>query len=140
MTLTKLILLKKAASNITRDVCFRNRWIPLTTIEKAMKIRYDFNESCPLWRVTLSKALGSIDTAIDDLSHKNPSVFYRAKMSNQMVFYIQDANTPPPSFINPKKDQSMWDVIIRDDTHMFENYKRRILRKNEHSRTKKKKP
>jgi len=50
-----------------------------------------------------------------------------------MIFYIQYAETPPPSFMNPKKDKSMWDIIIRDDTDMFENYKRRILRIKEHT-------
>ena len=81
MSLTKLIVLQKAARNVCADSCFRNRWVPIKSIERGIKLRYPY-ESLHISKATLSKSLGKIEPTIDSLDSKHPSGLAHAARSN----------------------------------------------------------
>ena len=95
-------------------------------------------------KATLSKSLGKIEPMIDSLDSKHPSGFYRAKMGNEFLFYIQDPKSDPPEFMKTatgvKADSAKrWQDVLREDNINLTGYKYRMLRKIERNRNKKRK-
>ena len=143
MSISKIILLQKAARNVCADSCFCNRWVPLKSIERGIKLRYPY-ESLHISKATLSKSLGKIEPMIGSLDSKHPSGFYQAKMGNEFLFYIQDPKSDPPEFMKTatgvKADLvKRWQDILREDNLNLINYNNRMLRKIERNRNKKRK-
>ena len=79
MTVSRMILLQKATRNILKDPSFVNRWVPLISIKKGLELRYKFNTTYPITKLTLSRAIGKIEPMIENLVHSHPSGLYRAK-------------------------------------------------------------
>ena len=98
MTVSRMLLLQKASRNLLKDLSFTNRWVPLNSIKKGLDLRYKFNTTYPITKLTLSRAIGKIEPMIENLEYKHPSGLYRAKFNNEALFYQQNCDLDPPSF------------------------------------------
>ena len=99
MTVSRMILLQKATRNLLKDTSFINRWVPVTTLKKGLEVRYKFNKTYPLTKLTLSRSINQIEPMIENLEYKHPSGLYRAKINNEALFYQQNCDLDPPSFL-----------------------------------------
>ena len=134
MPISKLILLQKAATILCQDSVFCNRWMPITSIQKALSTRYAFNNNCRLLKAQLSKAIGKLDPMIDSLIEPHESGFFRQRFGSEMLLFVQDPDNNPPSFFstcigNPDRIKEIKQSILRKDKDMLQNYCNRVLRK-----------
>ena len=63
---------------------------------KRLEIRYQFNTTYPITKLTLSRAIGKIEPMIKNLEHKHPSGLYRSKLNNEFFYYQQNCDLDPP--------------------------------------------
>ena len=115
MTVSNMILLQKATRNILKDSSYNKRWVPVDTIKKGLDIRYKFNKTYPITKLTLSRSINQIEPMIENLEHKHPSGLYRARINNETLFYQQNCDLDPPSFFDnkssTKKEITVWLLI-----------------------------
>ena len=71
MTVSNMILLQKATRNILKDSSYNKRWVPVDTIKKGLDIRYQFNKTYPITKLTLSRAINQIEPMIENLEYKH---------------------------------------------------------------------
>ena len=121
MTVSNMILLQKATRNILKDSSYNKRWVPVDTIKKGLDIRYQFNKTYPITKLTLSRAINQIEPMIENLEYKHPSGLYRARFKNQTFFYQQKCDLDPPSFFikkssSKKESNANLNDILRDDS------------------------
>ena len=69
MTISRMVLLQKATRNLLKDASFINRWVPLNTIKKGLEIRYKFNKTYPITKLTLSRSINQIEQMIENLEY-----------------------------------------------------------------------
>ena len=139
-----MILLQKATRNLLKDTSFINRWVPVTTLKKGLEVRYKFNKTYPLTKLTLSRSINQIEPMIENLEYKHPSGLYRAKFNNESLFFQQNCDLDPPSFFVNKSStkietSSSMNEILREDRIFFDNYYNRIVRERDMGRSKKRK-
>ena len=78
MTVSRMLLLQKASRNLLEDASFTNRWVPLNSIKRGLDLRYKFNTTYPITKITLGRAISKIEPMIENLVHSHPSGLYRA--------------------------------------------------------------
>jgi hypothetical protein len=81
MSTSKTKILQKAFLFLTTERCFQKRWVSLSSIESALRLRYAFGDHYNFDKAMLSKSLGKLDYKIDSLQEPNDHGVYRCKMS-----------------------------------------------------------
>ena len=111
MTIYRMVLLQKATRNLLKDASFINRWVPVNTIKKGLDIRYKFNKTYPITKLTLSRSINQIEPMIENLEYKHPSGLYRARINNSTLFFQQNCDLDPPSFFDNKSSTKKRDFF-----------------------------
>ena len=105
------MLLQKAARNIALDDSFRNRWVSVTSLEKALIVRYQFDSTITISKVTLSHAVGKINPNIDAQNLQHESEIYRGVHGNEKFYFMQEPNLVPPIFPITMHNESVWTKV-----------------------------
>ena len=58
--MSKFLILQKAMRSVTSEHCLHCKWVSTPTLEKAIRLRYNFGDHFDFSRASLSKALGKI--------------------------------------------------------------------------------
>jgi hypothetical protein len=100
--MSKQFMLRKAIMSVTKEKTLNCKWITADTLEKAIRVRYNFGEpfeftSTWLLNITLGQ-LPSIDILT---LLPNDNGIYRGKNHKTYYYYINNPEKAPPLFPNP---------------------------------------
>ena len=138
MNSSKYTLVIGAINTVTSDVAFRDRWFSIHSLEKAIKCRYQFDDSLTITTSILSRSLGKIESEIDMLGFPHESGYYRGKVGHETFMLVQDGDKPPPAFPKIRGDTGVWNKIRRKDSTDTDNYILRVTMVRNRVRAKKK--
>jgi hypothetical protein len=71
MSTSKTVVLQKAFLFLTTERLFQKRWVSLSLIESALRLRYPFSDHYNFNKAMLSKSLGKLHPKIDSLQEPN---------------------------------------------------------------------
>ena len=83
MMLDKTTVLQRAIREVTRDIIFTNRWASVTSIEKGINSRYQFDSTTKFTKISISRSITKIEPCLDTLTIQNSSGIYRGKYKNE---------------------------------------------------------
>ncbi len=124
MSTSKTIVLQKAFLFFTTERSFQKRWVSLTSIESALRLRYPFGDHYNFDKGVLSKSLGKLHPKIDSLQEKNGLGVYRCKMSGGYFFTIQDPMLAPPDMSTTYLNNSEWNKRCKVDEKLLAIYEK----------------
>ena len=143
MSTSKTIVLQKAFLFLTTERSFQKRWVSLSSIESALRLRYPFGDHYNFDKGVLSKSLGKLHPKIDSLQEKNGLGVYRCKMSGGYFFTIQDPMLAPPEMPTTYSNNSEWNKLCEVDEKLLAIYEKKLQstehRENNYDRHAKKK-
>ena len=99
MSSSKYKLVVQAIHTVTTDVSFRDRWVSVNSMVKAIQCRYHFEETLSLTSSMLSRSLQKIDPMIDILGMHHQSGLYMGIIGKERFIYVQDSAKVPPLFL-----------------------------------------
>ncbi len=141
MSTSKTKVLQKAFLFLTTERSFQKRWVSLSSIESALRLRYPFGDHYNFDRAMLSKSLGN--PKIDSLQDPNGLGVYRCKMSQGYFFTIQDPTLAPPEMLTTHANNSEWIRLCKVDQELLSSYGKKVKssehRENNYDRHTKKK-
>jgi hypothetical protein len=126
MSTSKTKLLQKAFMFLTTERCFQKRWVSLSAIESALRLRYTFGDHYNFNKAMLSKSLGQLHYKIDSLQEPDDHGVYRCKMSQGYFLTIQDATLAPPEMPTTYRNDSEWIKLCKVDQELLVSYKIRV--------------
>jgi hypothetical protein len=143
MSTSKTKVLQKAFLFLTTERSFQKRWVSLSSIESALRLRYPFGDHYNFDKAMLSKSLGKLHPEIDSLQDPNGLGVYRCKMSAGYFFTVQDPMLAPPEMLTTRANDSEWIKLCKVDEKLLASYEKRIQssenRENNYDRHAKKK-
>ena len=93
-------MLRKAIMSVTKEKTLRCKWITAGTLEKAIRVRYNFGEHFEFTTRLLNFTLGQLKS-IDILTLPNDNGLYRGKNRDTYYYYITNPKKAPLLFPNP---------------------------------------
>ena len=135
MSTSKTKVLQKAFLFLTMERSFQKRWVSLSSIESALRLRYPFGDHYNFDRAMLSKSLGN--PKIDSLQDPNGLGVYRCKMSQGYFFTIQDPTLAPPEMLTTHANNSEWIRLCKVDQEKLSSHGKKV-KSSEHREKKKK--
>ena len=127
MSQPRLILIQNALGYISADICFRDRWSSVSSIQKAMQTRYTLKQ-CICTKNNISRALSKLEPHIDSMSIKHPSGIYKGQFKKESYYFLQNGKSDPSSFPDTKRtNKEEWDMINLVDQTKLEKYANIIL-------------
>ncbi len=139
MSTSKTKVLQKAFLFLTTERSFQKRWVSLSSIESALRLRYPFGDHYNFEKSTLSKSLGNLHPNIDSLQDPNVLGVYRCKMSRGYFFTIQDPMLAPPEMPTTYGNNSEWIKLCQTDEKLLASYGGKVNREKNYDRHAKKK-
>ena len=122
MLTSKTKVLQKAFLFLTTERSFQKRWVSLSSIESALRLRYPFGDHYNFDKAMLSKSLGKLHPKIDSLQDPNALGVYRCKMSGGYFFTIQDPKLAPPEMPTTYANNSEWIKLCKIDETLLASY------------------
>jgi hypothetical protein len=126
MSTSKTKVLQKAFLFLTSERSFQKRWVSLSSIESALRLRYSFGDHYNFDKAMLSKTLGKIDPKIDSLRDPNGHGVYRCKMSGGYFSTIQDPALAPPKMPTTYANNSEWIKLCKIDEKLLARYETKV--------------
>jgi hypothetical protein len=122
--MSKQFTLRKAITSVAKDRTLHRKWISADTLEKAIRVRYDFGEHFEFTTRTLSLTLGHLPS-VDILTLPNDNGIYRGKNGDTYYYYINNPKKQPPLFPNPRDltRKEIWESIVAMDLKLQESIK-----------------
>jgi hypothetical protein len=111
---------------LTTERSFQKRWVSLSSIESALRLRYPFGDHYNFDKRVLSKSLGKLHPKIDSLQEKNGLGVYRCKMSGGYFFTIQDPMLAPPEMPTTYSNNSKWNKLCKVDEKLLAIYEKNL--------------
>ena len=143
MATSKTAILQRAFIFLTTERSFQKRWVSLSSIESALRLRYPFRDHYNFDRAMLSKSLGKLHPKIDSLQDPNGLGVYQCKMPAGYFFTVQDLMLAPPEMLTTRANDSEWIKLCKVDEKLLASYEKRIQssesRENNYDRHAKKK-
>ena len=130
---SKKSIVSDVVISIISDSRLRGKWVSLSTLEEALKQRYDFGDHLELTSTLLSKVMAGLVPDIDSLKHSRNGM-YRiqhhyavpdGKTKKIHFFYFQDKQKPPPK--HPSINDS-WDKILFCQRSILQSFKQQGTR------------
>ena len=109
MISSRQLTLQKAVKNLMKTTHFTNRWVKLSSIEKAIKTRYQLT-GIVVSKATISRHLGKLEPDIDNMQFPHYSGVYRNRHLDDTYLYFQVPPTSPP-YIPPPFTKPEWNHI-----------------------------
>jgi hypothetical protein len=122
MSSSKTKLLQKAFMFLMTEPCFQKRWVSLSSIASALRLRYTFGDHYNFNKAMLSKSLGKLHYKIDSLQEPNDHGVYRCKMLAGYLFTIQDPMLTPPEMPDTHANDSEWTNLCKLDEKLLASY------------------
>jgi hypothetical protein len=113
---------------MTTERSFQKRWVSLSSIESALRLRYPFGDHYNIYKAVLSKSLGQLHPEIDSLQDPDGLGVYRCKMSAGYFFTIQDPMLAPPEMPNIHANDSEWTNLCKVDEKLLASYGRKKIK------------
>ena len=139
MSTSKTKVLQKAFLFLTTERSFQKRWVSLSSVESALRLRYPFGDHYNFDKAMLSKSLGKLHDKIDSLQDPNALGVYRCKMSGGYYFTIQDPKLAPPEMPTTYANNSEWIKLCKIDKTLLASYGRKVNKEKNYDRHAKKK-
>ena len=117
---SKQLTLQKAVRNVMNSVHFSNRWVKLSSVERAVKTRYQLT-GMVVSKATISRHVGKLEPDISNLQYKHHSGIYKSTHLNDTYFFFQDPPASPP-LIPPPYVKPEWDKIVEIDNERLQIY------------------
>ena len=115
------VLRQKVGIHIISDKLFRDRWTSNLSLAKAVSCRYKL-EGITTTKLAISKAVGKLDTSMDDLTIKNLAGVYSGRFNTDRYFFFQKPSLDPPYFPPTNTNNTVWNVIKSVDKRNVEIY------------------
>ncbi len=125
MSTSKTKVLQKAFLFLTTERSFQKRWVSLSSVESALRLRYPFGDHYNFDKSMLSKLLGKLHDKIDSLQDPNALGVYRCKMSGGYFFTIQDPMLAPPEMPTTSSNNSEWNKLCKVDEKLLAIYEKK---------------
>ena len=113
---------------MTTERSFQKRWVSLSSIESALRLRYPFGDHYNFDKGVLSKSLRKLYPKIDSLQEKNGLGVYRCKMSGVYFFTIQDPMLAPPEMPTTYSNNSKWNKLCKVDEKLLPIYEKKSIK------------
>jgi hypothetical protein len=126
MSTSKTKILQRAFMFLTTDRSFQKRWVSISSIEAALRLRYSFGDHYNFDKAMLSKSLGKLHPQIDSLQDQNDHGVYRCKMSQGYFFTIQNATLSPPEMLTTHANNSKWIELCKVDQQLLASYGKKV--------------
>ena len=126
MSASKYELVVQAIHTVTADVSFRDRWVSVNSMVKAIQCRYHFEQTLSVTSSMLSRSLQKIDPMIDILGTHHQSGLYMGIIGKERFIYVQDSAKVPPLFPPVRGSSELWDRIRMKDASETDNYILRV--------------
>ena len=97
MNRTYIGILQRVFKYLIRDSAFRKRWIKPSSLNHAVKVRYELHKF-PINTRTISCAIGMLDLNVDDLTTRYQSGACKGVKNSDTYFFFQESNIHPRHF------------------------------------------
>jgi hypothetical protein len=128
MSTSKTVVLQKAFLFLKTERLFQKRWVSLSSIESALRLRYPFSNHYDFNKLMLSKSLGKLHPKIDSLQEPNGLGVYQCKMPAGNFSTIQDPMLAPPGMPTMYANNSKWSKLCKLDEKLLASYKKNAIK------------
>ena len=136
MASCKVIILRKAISNISEDIAFKNRWVRCSSLLTALQARYVLKE-VSLTKASISRVVSKLEPDISNLDFVHSSGIYSGLNTNERYYWFQGNHLDPPTFPAIRNNNLVWESIRCVDSKKLDNYLKRISREHSNRRSSK---
>ena len=103
MSTQKLVIIKKAVTNLRKNVHFLDRWVSSSSLVTALDAKFEFHKDYIVNKNNINKAISKLYPSNDNLKVKSDIGIYRGTNIKEKYFWFQSHIVDPPLFLSPYK-------------------------------------